>query len=331
LIIFQATAAQQQQQLAQELLAEVRGQLAMLQSAAAKSTGDAASQQRQQLRDQLIAENAELRAEADRLRDEMIRLQMRNGVAQVPLLRPEPPSSASASATVAAPTPSAAAEKPKADSKAGSAATAATAAASNKKPGKAAGQAKDSGKPAESKKTAGKEPTAADGGLDVTRLDLRVGRIVSAEKHPDADALYVETVDVGEERPRTIVSGLAAHVPLPELQGRLAVFLLNLKPAKMRGISSEGMIMCASASGKVEILSPPSGVSPGDRVSVAGCPSPAERPPDAQLNPKKKIWEALKPHCLVDANGYAGFNGARWLVAGKGEVRAPSLKSAQIS
>ena len=60
------------------------------------------------------------------------------------------------------------------------------------------------------------------------------------EKHPDADALYVEKVDVGEEKPRTIVSGLVKHVPIEEMQGRIAVFLLNLKPAKMRGVMSEG-------------------------------------------------------------------------------------------
>ena len=64
---------------------------------------------------------------------------------------------------------------------------------------------------------------------------------VQVEKHPDADALYVEKVDVGEEKPRTIVSGLVKHVPIEEMSGRIAVFLLNLKPAKMRGVMSEGM------------------------------------------------------------------------------------------
>ncbi len=70
--------------------------------------------------------------------------------------------------------------------------------------------------------------------------------IVKVEKHPDADALYVEKVDVGEEKPRTIVSGLVNHVPIEEMQGRIAVFLLNLKPAKMRGVMSEGMSVSCS-------------------------------------------------------------------------------------
>ena len=53
--------------------------------------------------------------------------------------------------------------------------------------------------------------------VDVSRLDLRIGRIITAEKHPDADALYVEKVDVGEPAPRTVVSGLVKHIPLDQV------------------------------------------------------------------------------------------------------------------
>lgn len=103
--------------------------------------------------------------------------------------------------------------------------------------------------------------------LDVSRLDLRIGRILSAKRHPDADSLYVEEIDCGEEKPRTVVSGLVRFVPLEEMQNRLVVVLCNLKPAKMRGITSEAMVMCASTPDKVEILDPPEGCLPGDRVS----------------------------------------------------------------
>ena len=65
-------------------------------------------------------------------------------------------------------------------------------------------------------------------------------------QHPDADGLYIETVELGEETPRTIISGLAGLVPMEELQDRLGIFLCNLKPVKMRGIESCGMLMCAS-------------------------------------------------------------------------------------
>ncbi|XP_044768585.1 aminoacyl tRNA synthase complex-interacting multifunctional protein 1 isoform X2 [Neomonachus schauinslandi] len=102
--------------------------------------------------------------------------------------------------------------------------------------------------------------------LDVSRLDLRVGCIITARKHPDADSLYVEEVDVGETAPRTVVSGLVNHVPLEQMQNRMVILLCNLKPAKMRGVISQAMVMCASSLEKVEILAPPNGSVPGDRI-----------------------------------------------------------------
>ena len=65
-------------------------------------------------------------------------------------------------------------------------------------------------------------------------------------QHPDAETLYIETVDLGEGTERTVVSGLAGLVPLEQLQDRLGVFLCNLKPVKMRGVLSTAMLMCAS-------------------------------------------------------------------------------------
>ena len=72
-------------------------------------------------------------------------------------------------------------------------------------------------KPAKEKGGGNKE-AVVDEEIDVGRLDLRVGRIVEAKKHPDADALYVETIDLGEDKPRTVVSGLVRHVPLEEVR-----------------------------------------------------------------------------------------------------------------
>ena len=83
--------------------------------------------------------------------------------------------------------------------------------------------------------------------VDVSRLDLRIGCIITARKHPDADSLYVEEVDVGETAPRTVVSGLVNHVPLEQMQNQMVVLLCNLKPAKMRGVVSQAMVMFASS------------------------------------------------------------------------------------
>lgn len=60
-------------------------------------------------------------------------------------------------------------------------------------------------------------PPSEDLKVDASRLDLRIGRIVEVRKHPDADTLYVEEVDVGEAALRTVVSGLVKHVPLEQV------------------------------------------------------------------------------------------------------------------
>uniref|UniRef100_A0A9J7Y3L6 Tyrosine--tRNA ligase n=1 Tax=Cyprinus carpio carpio TaxID=630221 RepID=A0A9J7Y3L6_CYPCA len=127
-----------------------------------------------------------------------------------------------------------------------------------------------------------------------SRLDIRVGKVISVEKHPDADSLYLEKIDVGEEQPRTVVSGLVAYLSQEQLQDRLVVLLCNLKPQKMRGIESQAMLLCASIEGeprKVEPLDPPEGSAPGDRVYVEGYESGK---PDDELKPKKKVFEKLQ-------------------------------------
>ena len=105
------------------------------------------------------------------------------------------------------------------------------------------------------------------------RLDIRVGKIVEVERHPEAESLYVEKIDLGEESgPRTIVSGLVDFVPIEEMKERLGGVLCNLKPAKLKGIESRGMVLCASVDGdpkQVEPLLPPEGCAAGDRIQVS--------------------------------------------------------------
>jgi aminoacyl tRNA synthase complex-interacting multifunctional protein 1 len=161
----------------------------------------------------------------------------------------------------------------------------------------------------------------------VSRCKLVVGKIVECQRHPDADALYVEQIDVGEDKPRTVISGLVKHVPLEEMQGRMVVCITNLKPAKMRGIVSEGMVMCASSPDKVEIIDPPAGAQPGDRVTCPGYDGAADEP---HLNPKKKVFEAVQPDFLTTAELVATYKGAPWTVAGKGVCTAKSMANANI-
>ncbi|PVU94493.1 hypothetical protein BB559_002996 [Furculomyces boomerangus] len=144
-----------------------------------------------------------------------------------------------------------------------------------------------------------------------TEPNLRVGRIVKVDKHPDADSLYVEQIDVGEPEPRTVVSGLVNYIPIEEMQDRMVITVCNLKPAAMRGIKSYAMVLCASlpnpetgASSKVEFIEPPADAKPGDRASFAGFENIE---PESLLNPKKKIWEAIQPGFITSDEFVAGW------------------------
>ncbi|KAF2772775.1 nucleic acid-binding protein [Teratosphaeria nubilosa] len=140
-------------------------------------------------------------------------------------------------------------------------------------------------------------------------IDLRVGHILKAIKHPEADSLYVSTIAVGDapgtdntseyegKVVRAVCSGLNGLVPLEEMQGRKIVAVCNLKPVKMRGILSSAMVLAASPrlkegetddhKGPVELVNPPKDAEAGERVYFEGW----EGEPEAQLNPKKKVWD----------------------------------------
>lgn len=167
---------------------------------------------------------------------------------------------------------------------------------------------------------------ALDDAIDVGRLDMRIGLILKAEKHPDADALYVEQIDLGEEKPRTVVSGLVRHIPIDEMQNRLVLCLCNLKPVKMRGVESQAMVMCASTPEKVEILEVPETCKPGQRVI---CPGFVDRP-DSVLNPKKKIWETVAVDLAVGEDGKAAYKGQPLMIDGQLPVTAPSLRCVPV-
>ncbi|KHN77202.1 Methionine--tRNA ligase, cytoplasmic [Toxocara canis] len=181
----------------------------------------------------------------------------------------------------------------------------------------------------ESKKQSKKEGATAGGAddsVDVGRLDLRVGRILEAARHPDADTLYVEKIDLGEAQPRTVVSGLVRHVPVEAMQNKLVMCLCNLKPMKMRGVESQAMVMCASTPERVEILEVDPSSKPGQVVT---CPPFVHRP-DAVLNPKKKVWETVAVDLAVSADGRAAYKGYPLLVDGQVPVTAPSLRGVPV-
>lgn len=261
----------------------------------------------------LMVENAKLKKDIEDLKRQLLEKERRRGVREVAV--PSADSSVQCASKPSAPQPSAPAPS--------SAAPATTAPPASNSEAKKKVKAEKKGEKLEKK---GAAPPQEDAKVDVSRLDLRVGRIVSAEKHPDADSLYVEQVDVGEAAPRTVVSGLVKHVPPEQMQNRMAVLLCNLKPAKMRGVVSQAMVMCASSPDKVEILDPPSGAVPGDRVIFQGFPGE----PDKELNPKKKVWEQVQPDLRTDAQCVATYQGAAFEVNGKGVCKAQTMTNSGI-
>jgi len=114
-------------------------------------------------------------------------------------------------------------------------------------------------------------------------IDLRAATIVKIERHPKADKLYIETLDdgsrspEGEMIPRVIVSGLVPFYKEEELLGKTIVLVNNLKPAKLRGIESRGMLLAASRT------SPPSEGQPAVKESCEVLDAGAARPGDRIL------------------------------------------------
>jgi len=98
-------------------------------------------------------------------------------------------------------------------------------------------------------------------------LDLKVGKVLEVEDHPNADKLYVLKVDIGTEQ-RTLVAGLKEYYSKEELLGKPIVVVCNLKPAKLRGIKSEGMLLAADDGSTVSLLVPKG--KPGDIVFFEG-------------------------------------------------------------
>lgn len=180
--------------------------------------------------------------------------------------------------------------------------------------------------------------TTTESTPDVTKLDIRVGTILSADDHPEADSLFVEQIDLGEEEgPRTIVSGLKKYTTVEALAGKKVLVLANLKARNMRGIKSHGMLLCASNAEHTEVepLIAPEGAGNGERAFFPASP---EEGADAQGEPaapnqlqKKKFWEQCQPLLKTNESGLAFFGDGVPMMTSAGQVKAPSLCNASIS
>lgn len=103
---------------------------------------------------------------------------------------------------------------------------------------------------------------------DFAKIELKVGFITEVKPHPNADKLYVLTVDLGEAKTRTIVAGLRNHYAPEHLKGKKAIFVANLAPVTLRGIESNGMILAAvnEDDSHVTILTPDEDIATGSKI-----------------------------------------------------------------
>jgi len=147
-----------------------------------------------------------------------------------------------------------------------------------------------------------------------------------------AEKLYVEEIDVGEEKPRQVISGLVPYISLEAFSTSRLCVICNLKPSTLRGVQSFGMVLAASNADRshVELIQPPRDAPVGTRISLTSL-DVLPFAPDAVIDPKKKgnAWEAIKDQLRV-VGGKATFDGDVFRTP-QGECVAPTLKEGIIS
>jgi len=174
------------------------------------------------------------------------------------------------------------------------------------------------------------EPAAPAEPQPFDELDVRVGKIVEAWEHPDSDKLWCERIDVGEEEPREIASGLRAYYATAEdMAGRSVLVVCNLKPAKLGGFASNGMVLCASSEDRstVAFVEPPEGSAPGDRVLCEG--SAEVKPASANRVKKKKLMEKAAEE-LKAIDTVATYKGVP-LCTAAGPCKSPTVAAGTIN
>lgn len=164
---------------------------------------------------------------------------------------------------------------------------------------------------------------------DICKLEFKVGQITKVWEHPDADKLYCEEIDVGEETPRQIASGLRPHFTGDQMLGQRLLVVSNLKPKNLVGFKSHGMVLCAAlsmqdGSEKVEFVEPPDGASIGEVVTFEGLPPP--EPWSASQVDKKKVFAAcMEGMKSTDDQGLASWNGHVFLTSA-GPCKCQTIK-----
>ena len=178
-------------------------------------------------------------------------------------------------------------------------------------------QPKKPKKKAPPKKPAGPSPEELAAQPEICKLEFKVGVITKVWEHPMADKLYCEEIDVGEESPRQIASGLRPHFTLEEMMGQRLLVVSNLKAKNLVKFKSHGMVLCAAetkedGSERVEFVEPPMDAKPGETVSFEGLAKPI--PLAASQVEKKKVFVKCLEGLKTDEAGVATWNGHKFMV-----------------
>lgn len=163
---------------------------------------------------------------------------------------------------------------------------------------------------------------------DFTKIDIRVGKIIKVWNHEQADKLFCEQIDLGEESgPREIASGLREHYSLEDMQDRKVLVVCNLKAQKLVGFESNGMVLAAKADGKVELVEPPAEAVIGERVFIEGLTG---EPWSSTQVRKKKLFEAVAAKLKTNNDGVATWED-KVIKTAAGPCKSASLTLAPIS
>ena len=141
---------------------------------------------------------------------------------------------------------------------------------------------------------------------DICKLEFKVGVITKVWVHETADKLYCEEIDIGEEQPRQIASGLRHHFTLEQMLGQRLIVISNLKAKNLVGFKSHGMVLCAAKTMDdtkevVEFVEPPIDATIGETITFDGLPLP--NPVAPNVVEKKKIFAAAAAGMMANDDG----------------------------
>ncbi len=151
-------------------------------------------------------------------------------------------------------------------------------------------------------------------------VDLRVAKITSVERHPKADRLFIEHIDLGYEQ-RQIVSGLVGHYTEDELVGKSIVLVANLKPAKLRGVESQGMLLAAQHDDTVDVLFAEN-AEPGAPVHLEGFTAPEQPPEEISIDEFFEVPIVVRDHQV--------YVGDTPLVCGDENIKAAKVENGEV-